>query len=89
MFPWRVMIYTKPKNMTDEKYKFLNWHCVGFTRQWLDDNIYHHMANKTSTNVLWNKLESLYKRKTANNKLYVFKRFVNLKYIYTCSKKIP
>ena len=38
------------------------------------------MENEISASIFWKKLKNLYERKIANNKLYVFKIFVNLKY---------
>ena len=38
------------------------------------------MANETKVDVLMKKLESLYERKTTQNKVFLIRRLVNLKY---------
>ena len=38
------------------------------------------MANETKADVLWKKLESIYERKTIQNKVFLIQKLVNLKY---------
>ena len=49
-------------------------------RQWVDQSVFHHVAKKVDAYSLWQKLESLYERKTAHNKTFMTRRLVNLKY---------
>ncbi|KAL6211098.1 hypothetical protein ACLB2K_016326 [Fragaria x ananassa] len=70
----------KPNAMSDEEWKKLNRKCIGVIRQWLDDNVFHHISKETTTLELWRKLESLYERKTTANKAFLIKKLVNLKY---------
>ena len=49
-------------------------------KQWLDDSVFHHVANETSAHELWKKLESLYERKNTKNKVFLIWWLVNLKY---------
>ncbi|CAA0840400.1 Unknown protein, partial [Striga hermonthica] len=53
---------------------------VSLIRQWVDINIFHHVATESKAHTLWNKIEQMYQRKTAQNKAFVIKKLVNLKY---------
>ena len=44
------------------------------------DNVLNHISGETHARTLWNKLEQLYARKTGNNKLFLIKRLIQLKY---------
>ena len=48
--------------------------------QWVDQSVYHHVAQETRADVLWKKLESMYEKQTALNKTSLIRRVVNLKY---------
>ncbi|RVX19049.1 Retrovirus-related Pol polyprotein from transposon TNT 1-94 [Vitis vinifera] len=48
--------------------------------QWADDNVLNHVSEEKHARSLWNKLEQLYARKTGNNKLFLIKKMINLKY---------
>ncbi|WJX13388.1 hypothetical protein P8452_03779 [Trifolium repens] len=52
----------------------------GYIRQWVDDNVLNHVSSVTHARSLWIKLEELYARKTGNNKLFLFKQLMSLKY---------
>ncbi|KAJ9545871.1 hypothetical protein OSB04_025578 [Centaurea solstitialis] len=52
----------------------------GYIRQWVDDNVLNHISGETHARTLWNKLEQLYARKTGNNKLFLIKKLIQLKY---------
>jgi len=66
--------------LDDVAWKMLDRKTVGFIRQWLDDSVFHHVSTETSAQALWKKLEALYERKTAGNKAFLIRKFVNLKY---------
>ena len=70
----------KPLGMTGDGWTNINRKTVGFIRQWIDDSVFHHVSTETSAQALWKKLESLYDRKSATNKAFLFKKLVNLKY---------
>ena len=53
---------------------------VNYIRQWVDQSVYHRVAQETRADVLWKKLESMYERQTALNKIFLIRRVVNLKY---------
>lgn len=57
---------------------------LGYIRQWVDDGVFHYVSMKSSTYSLWKKLEDLYKRKTIENKLFLIRKLVNLKYKEGC-----
>jgi hypothetical protein len=69
----------KPISITNDDWKKLNKKAVGYIRQWVDQSVFHRVA-KVNAHSLWQKLESLYERKIAQNKAFVIKRLVNLKY---------
>ncbi|VFQ73301.1 unnamed protein product [Cuscuta campestris] len=52
----------------------------GFIRQWVDDNVLNHIYNESHARSLWDKLESLYASKTGNNKLYLLRQAMNLRF---------
>ncbi|KAF7129215.1 hypothetical protein RHSIM_Rhsim10G0143100 [Rhododendron simsii] len=70
----------KPIDMKREDWTILNRKTIGLICQWLDDGVFHHVSTETSAYDLWKKLESLYDRKSATNKVFLFKKLVNLIY---------
>jgi len=56
----------------------LNRKAVGLIRLHINHNIFHHVANDTYAFKLWQKLESIYERKTAMNMALVIKRLAKL-----------
>ena len=48
---------------------------------WIDDNVLNHIIGETDARTLWIKLEQLYARKTGNNKMFLIKQLLALKYI--------
>ena len=46
----------------------------------VDDNVLNHVSEEKHARSLWNKLEQLYAQKTSNNKLFLIKKMINLKY---------
>ena len=53
----------------------------GYIRQWVDDNVLHHITGETHARTLWSTLEKLYARKIGNNKMFLIKQLLALKYI--------
>lgn len=70
----------KPEKKTDEEWKLLHRQVCGLIRQWVDDNVLHHIETETDARSLWKKLEQLYARKTGNNKMYMIKKLIELRY---------
>jgi gag-polypeptide of LTR copia-type/Zinc knuckle len=70
----------KPEEMTTANWNKWNRKAIGTIRQWLDDNVYHHVASETNAHELWKKLESLYEQKTTANKAFLIRKLVNLKF---------
>ena len=58
----------------------MNEQVVGFIRQCVDDNVYHHVENETFAHTLWIKNEELYERKTGGNKAFLIRKLINLKF---------
>lgn len=70
----------KPDEKTDDEWKLLNRQVCGLIRQWVDDNVLHHIENEINARSLWLKLEQLFARKTGNNKMYMIKKLLELRY---------
>ena len=82
---WRIIIclcllLKRPENKTDAEWNLLHRQVCGFIRQWVDDNVLNHVSEEKHARSLWNKLEQLYARKTGNNKLFLIKKMMSLKY---------
>ena len=75
-----VLVIEKPENKTDIEYNLLHRQVYGYIRQWVDDNVLNHVSEEKHAWSLWNKLEQLYARKTGNNKLFMIKKMISLKY---------
>ncbi|KAF3633760.1 Cytochrome 98A2 [Capsicum annuum] len=52
----------------------------GYIRQWVENNVRNHIVNKTHARSLWDKLETFYASKTGNNKLFLLKQLMNIRY---------
>ncbi|CAH1444283.1 unnamed protein product [Lactuca virosa] len=70
----------KPDDKTDAEWNILHRKVCGYIRQWVDDNVLNHISVETHARTLWNKLEQLYARKSGNNKLFLIKQLIGLKY---------
>ena len=46
----------------------------------VDDNVLNHVSEEKNAQSLWNKLEQLYAQKIGNNKLFMTKKMISLKY---------
>ncbi|GJX04449.1 putative RNA-directed DNA polymerase [Tanacetum coccineum] len=75
-----VFTIEKPENKTDAEWTILHRQVYGYIRQWADDNVLNHICEETHARTLWNKLKQLYARKTGNNKLFLIKQMMRLKY---------
>ncbi|CAJ2627704.1 unnamed protein product [Trifolium pratense] len=75
-----VFSSAKPNSKSDEEWEFEHLQVCGFIRQYVEDNIYNHIANEKHAKTLWEKLESLYASKSGNNKLFLLNSFISLKY---------
>lgn len=70
----------KPSDMSDPEWKKMNLKIVFVIRQWLDLSVYLHVEIETDTHKIWNKLKELYERKNVQNKAYLIRKLVNMKY---------
>ncbi|CAM8949433.1 unnamed protein product [Rhodiola kirilowii] len=70
----------KPEKMSDADWKKLNRKAIGHIREWMDDSVFHHVANETDAQKLWLKLESLFEKKTAAKKGFLIRELVNVKF---------
>lgn len=75
-----VFATEKPESKTDEDWSFEHQQVCGFIRQYVEDNVYNHIANEEHARSLWKKIESLYASKSGNNKLYLLNSLMNLRY---------
>jgi gag-polypeptide of LTR copia-type len=73
------LTYTKPADTSDEIWNVSNRKTIALIRQCIDHSVYHHISTETDAKSLWEKLESLYERKTAQNKAFYIKKMVNMK----------
>lgn len=71
---------TKPTETEEKDWKIINRKAVGLIRSWVDISQFHHVAEETNAHTLWKKLESMYERKSAQNKAFLIRKLVNLKY---------
>ena len=71
---------TKPTTMSDEDWKILHRKAAATIRQWVDNNIFHHIAEENDAQKLWKKLEAMFEKGTSRNKALLIRRLVNLKY---------
>ena len=69
-----------PTGVTEEEWRVLHRKAVGMIRLYINHNIFHHVANDTNAYEMWQKLESMYERKTSMNKASVIKRLAKLEY---------
>ncbi|PKI54960.1 hypothetical protein CRG98_024632 [Punica granatum] len=70
----------KPKYKDDKAWERVNWKTIGLIWQWINNSIYHHVAQETNAKALWDKLANLYARKTPQNKSFLVKKLVHLYY---------
>ncbi|XP_059654461.1 uncharacterized protein LOC132301202 [Cornus florida] len=70
----------KPENKSDVEWTLLHRQVCGYIRQWVDDNVLNHISGETHACSLWSKLEQLYARQTGNNKLFLIKQMMALRY---------
>ena len=69
----------KPSDMLDRDWEKLNRKTIRCIRQCIDVSVFHHVSLETNAEALWEKLRSLYERKTAQNKAFIARKLVNLK----------
>ena len=70
----------KPVIATEDEWKKLNRKIIEKIRQWVYQSVFHHVAKEVDAYSLWQKLKSLYERKTTHNKTFTIRRLGNLKY---------
>jgi len=75
-----VFVAQKLDSMSIEEWGFEHQHVCRFIQQYVEDNVYNHIANETNARTLWEKIESLYTSKSGNNKLYLLNCLMNLRY---------
>ena len=72
--------YLASISATEEEWRVLNRKAVGMIRLYINYSIFHHVANDTNAYEMWQKLKSMYERKTTMNKASVIKRLARLEY---------
>ena len=63
-------VEAKLEGTSDANWKKMNRKAIGHIREWVDDSVFHHVANETDAHELWKKLESLFEKKTAAKKAF-------------------
>ena len=62
----------KPSDMLDrDQQEKLNRKTIGCIRQCIDVSVFHHVSQETNAEALWEKLRSLYERKTKIGRAHV------------------
>ena len=69
----------KPSDMSDRDWEKSNRKTIRCIRQCIDVSVFHHMSQEINAEALWEKLKSLYERKTTQNKASIARKLVNLK----------
>lgn len=69
----------KPGDELEEVWKKKHRKTIGQIRQWIDNSVFHHVAQETDAYMLWKKLENMYQAKTARNKALLMRRLINQK----------
>ena len=69
----------KPSDLLDRDWEKLNRKTIRCIRQCIDVSVFHHVSQETNAEALWEKLKSLYERKTTQNKAFIARKLVNLK----------
>ncbi|KAK8590094.1 hypothetical protein V6N12_024477 [Hibiscus sabdariffa] len=75
-----VFATQKLDSKSDEKWEFEHQKVCGFIQKFVKENVYNHIDQETYARTLWEKLESLYASKSGNNKLFLLKKMMALKY---------
>ncbi|GMI77271.1 hypothetical protein HRI_001396400 [Hibiscus trionum] len=70
----------KPASKSDEECEFEHQQACGFIQRFVEENVYNHIDQETHARTLWEKLESLYASRSGNNKLFLLKKMMALKY---------
>ncbi|GMI65558.1 hypothetical protein HRI_000225100 [Hibiscus trionum] len=75
-----VLATQKLDSKSDEEWEFEHQQVWGFIRQFVEENFYNHIDQETRARTLWEKLESLHASRLGNNKLFLLKKMMALKY---------
>ena len=75
-----VFAIEKPDNKSDAEWTLIHRQVCGYIRQWVNDNVLNHISGETHARTLWDKLKELYARKTGNNKIFLMKQMMYLRY---------
>uniref|UniRef100_A0A2N9IAG3 CCHC-type domain-containing protein n=1 Tax=Fagus sylvatica TaxID=28930 RepID=A0A2N9IAG3_FAGSY len=63
----------------DKEWAKMHRKTIGCIRQCIKVSVFHHVSQETKADTLWKKLESLYERKTAQNKAFAIRKLAHLK----------
>uniref|UniRef100_A0A2N9FPX7 Integrase catalytic domain-containing protein n=1 Tax=Fagus sylvatica TaxID=28930 RepID=A0A2N9FPX7_FAGSY len=69
----------KPSSMPNKEWAKMHRKTIGCIRQCIEVSVFHHVSQETKADTLWKKLESLYERKTAQNKTFAIRKLAHLK----------
>lgn len=58
----------KPTKMTDKHWAKLDRKMIACLRQWVDENIYHHVQEMLTSKAIWVKHQEIYERSTYSNR---------------------
>ena len=69
----------KSSDMLDADWKKLKKKTLGVILQWVDINLYNHVAKETDPHTLWKNLENMYETKNAQTKIFLMRKLMNFK----------
>ena len=69
----------KSSDTSYANWKKLTKKTLGAIRQWVDINLYNHVAKETKPHTLWKNLENMYETKNAQANIFLMRKLMNLK----------
>ena len=66
--------------MDDEECEVQHRKAIAYIKRWMNINLYEHISDETRADVVWQRLENLFAKKTMGNIISLLRRLVNLKY---------
>ena len=69
----------KSSDMSNVDWKKLKKKTFGIIHQWVDINLYNHVAKETNPHTLWKNLENMYETKNTRAKIFLMRKLMYLK----------
>ena len=75
-----IKVKDKPSIMDDEEWEVQHKKAIAYIRRWMDINLHEHISDEIRVDVVWQRLENLFAKKTVGNRISLLRKLVNLKY---------